>query len=193
MITKRGLVFYAWGKGIYIGRRIYASIKAEVPIGITGATGSGALASTNSGLISTINGNGTYTAATPDSLDHWHASLSGGSDGMLTTLTGGQPFDLIVGPDSAGGFAHAGNYGNANPSILNHEPVVLGTATFIPVMPGVTAAGQISDVEFTFGTQNDEGLVVGQLVTSPVPEPSTTALLLAPLGYLALRRFRKVS
>jgi hypothetical protein len=71
---------------------------------VSGASGSGLLITTNSGNISeTISADGTYTAGTSDQLLRWKANESGNTI-VLTTLTGGKPNRLIIGPDSAGGF-----------------------------------------------------------------------------------------
>jgi hypothetical protein len=110
----------------------------------------------------------------------------------LTALTGGQPDHLIIGPDSAGGFTGAGLYSNANSSIGNFNPSVLGSATFDITIPGVTSASTLSHVVFQFGTDDGHNLITG-VVSSPVPIPGAVWLLGSGLIGLAgiRRRFRK--
>ncbi len=153
--------------------------------GVTGASGSGSLTTVNLGDISTIDtGTNDYTVGISDLLTRWEATESGTTID-LTTLTGGQPNRLIIGPDNMGGFdPNVGQYTNANPSVSNHNPNVLGTARFTITVPGVTSASQISSVSFEFGTQSTPETVGGQLV----PEPSMLAGLLsaAVMGLAAL-------
>jgi hypothetical protein len=146
---------------------------------VSGATGTASLTS-SSGAVSTVNSsNGSYTAGVTQSLTHWGASGSVG----LTTLTGGKPNDLIIGPDSKGNFnpALGGLYTNANPSISKHNPVVLGTGTFDIAITGVTSTSLISAVIFDFGTSTDP--IGGVHQPAAAPEPSTLAI--AGLGALA--------
>lgn len=156
---------------------------------ITLATGSGA-STANSGLISTISSGGAYTAGQQDSLGHWTLTEAGTTI-SLTTLSGGQPNRLIIGPDSAGGFTQQGSYNNANPSIINHNPSVLGSATFDLTIPGVTAASQISDVAVQFGTTAGANTID---MISAVPEPGTTLaglFLLLPFAASTVRTSRR--
>ena len=159
---------------------------------VGGATGSGALTTTGSGLISTISKGGAYTAGKADSLERWDATQAGTSI-SLTTLTGGKPNRLIIGPDDKGGFDPSlGKYSKANSSIIQHTPSALGTAIFDILISGITESSVLSDVVFQFGTDAGQRLVTGELVPppeptpSPVPEPSTFALLgLGGLGIAA--------
>ena len=146
---------------------------------ITDTTG-GASVGGSSGILATIGSGGSYTPGTATSLSHWAASLSG-STVTLTTLSGGQPNQMIIGPDSAGGFAGLGLYNNANASIHNFNPSVLGTATFTLSIPGVTALSTISGVNIEFGT-GPEG-IIGTPPPSVADGGSTVALLgIALLG-----------
>jgi hypothetical protein len=148
---------------------------------VAGASGSGSLTTANNGLISTINtSNGTYTTpGTSDPLTRWTATETGTSID-LTTLSGGSPNRLIIGPDSAGGFSGAGLYSNANASINNRNPSVLGTATFIITVPGVTTPGPqdmpISNVVFEFGTGPSR-------VTAQAAVPEPTSIVMAGTGF----------
>jgi hypothetical protein len=161
---------------------------SAITFSVSGATGSGGVTTVNSGMIASLGTDGTYTPSGPDALTRWEASHV--TTGVtLTTLSGGKPGDLIIGPDNAGSLTGAGDYSAANASIYGHLPVVLGSATFNITIPGVTAASQISDVVLQFGTTAGQDLV--DLAAQPVPEPSTLlagALLLLPFGMRTLRR-----
>lgn len=149
-------------------------------------SGSGNLTTANSGEISDITtsgpNSGSYTAGTSDILTRWEATYSAATI-HLTTLTGGQPNELIIGPDDSGNFdpTLGGLYSNANSSINNFNSSVLGSATFDITIPGLTSASQISGVVFEFGTGPDS--------TISVPDGGTTALLLgAALTVMGLIR-----
>jgi hypothetical protein len=158
------------------------------------ATGSGNLTTVNQGNVSTINSNGTYSSAVSDPLTRWDATESGKTI-TLTTLTGGQPNRLIIGPDSSGGYSHGGTY-NINSSVTNHNPTVLGTATFTLTVPGITSLSTISNIMFEFGTEGESiaGVIVPSSVTA-VPEPGSIAMLaglaMTGTGVLLSRRRRK--
>jgi hypothetical protein len=166
----------------------------------SGATGSGALTSVNSGLISTVNtSTGTFTAGASDPLTRWHATESGTTI-TLTTLTGGKPDRLIIGPPDGSNL-----YSNANPSTKN--PVVLNSAIFTIAIPGVTSLSSIlddvSNVYIMFGTSNDPfDLVLTSCIDcrDDAPPPGATPLPAALplfasggalLGFLGWRRKRK--
>ena len=122
-----------------------------------GATGSGALATSSSGRISTIDtSHGSFTTGVADALTRWKTAGSGTSIN-LTTFTGGKPNRLIIGPDDEGNLEPTlgGTYSNANPSIYQHNPNVPGTARFGITVSGVTSTSDIRDVVFRFGTSTD--------------------------------------
>ena len=161
-------------------------------LNISGATGAATLAS-SSGFTSTINPDGSYTSGVYQSpLGHWGADNSFN----LSTIgiVGHQPYDLIVGPDSAGGFSGAGSYSAANNGFGNFNPYVLGSATFTVNIPGVTSSSSISGVNFEFGTAPE---TVPAVSYSPVPEAGSiygaapVALGLLPLSAAFLRKLRK--
>jgi hypothetical protein len=168
---------------LYLNPTADSQLISGITFNITGASSSGSLKTTNSGSITTIGSKGSYKAGTSDPLTRWTANEAKKSTAItLTALSGGQPNHEIIGPDSLGGFKGAGNYGKANPSITNHNPVVLGSATFTITIAGVMTTSKLSNVVFQFGTNPDA--VVGQayIVT---PEPST-ALVPALAGVAGL-------
>jgi hypothetical protein len=172
-----------------------SQLLSGITFNVAGASGSGSLTTVNSGKISTINSNGTYSAGVSDSLTRWTASETGTAIG-LTTLSGGTPNRLIIGPDSMGNLdpTLGGEYTNANPSITNnHNPSVLGSATFTISVAGVTSNSILSNVVFDYGTTAGSNTVAGTLQPN-VPEPGVNALLaglsVSGLGILVRRRAR---
>ena len=164
-----------------------------IEFSVFGATGSATLGG-SSGNTSTINSDGTYTTGQFTSpLGHWGADNSVN----LSTIgiVGHMPFDLIIGPDSAGGFTGAGKYSAANNGLSNFNPYVLGTATFTVNVSGVTAGSTISGVIFEFGTNPDTvgGMSIGGIA---LPEPGAYGawacmLALLPCGAGLLRTLRR--
>jgi hypothetical protein len=159
-----------------------AQLISGITFAVTGALGSSVLTSA-SGLESTVDPhNGTYTAGVGSTLPHWGLVATGD----LSTLTGGKPNELIIGPDDHGGFDPlVGKYSHANASISQHNPVVLGIGTFNLSIPGITGSSIIGDVSMQFGTA---GYSVDPV---SVPEPSTLTLSVLPIvlmGLAALRR-----
>jgi len=112
-----------------------------------------------------------------------------GSAGFdLTTLTGGSPQYMIMGP---------GPYSSANSSVTGHSPSLAGTVDFsITGFSGLTASTSLSAVEFFFGTGPDasKGLTCtsncGSIGGTATPEPFSLALAgggLCALGFLRRR------
>jgi len=99
------------------------------------------VASANNGYISTISAGGAHTAGVSDPLTSWAASQKGNSFKVNST----DSKEWIIGPDNNG------LYSNAGSSILKHNPVTLGSATFVIAAPGVGASTEISNVSFQFG------------------------------------------
>lgn len=166
---------------------------------ITGATGSGSLSRTkDAGQITTISRGGGYTAGIDDPLTRWEASETG-STIHLTTLSGGNPNRLIIGPDSKGAFDPSGGglYSNANASVRGDNPNILGVASFTITTPGVTLSSVLSNVFLEFGTTGYR-LAATTTETPPpvdpgisVPEPSSLALLgLGGIG-IAITTYRR--
>ena len=161
---------------------------------VSGATGSGTLSrTTDAGQVTTISNGGGYTAGVNDVLTRWQATETG-STIRLTTLSGGPPTRLIIGPDDKGSFDPSGGglYKASNASVRNANPNILGSATFTITTPGVTLNSALSNVFFEFGTtpRSLEGTVVPP-APSTVPEPSSFALLgLGGIGF-ALRAYRR--
>jgi hypothetical protein len=149
---------------------------------ITGASGSGTLSRsiTSGGNVTTISSGGAFTApASGDPLTRWVATETGTSV-KITTLSGGNPDRLIIGPPSGG------LYSAANASILGDNPNIFETVTFSITVPGVTANSTISGGTIFFGTGSDH--------LSLVPDGGMTLALLgfAVLGLGSVRRFLKV-
>jgi hypothetical protein len=207
-VTKDGLVNAQVSFSLYDGSvtvtltnllqnpRADAQLISGVRFTATGASGTGALATTNSGMIATISKGGAYPGGNSDSLARWKAAETGEAI-TLTALSGGAPNQLIIGPDDMGGFTGTGSYSDANKSITGkHNPSVLGSATFEIAIPGITTDSTISDVVFQFGTSANENLVNGQRSTTHSnPEPSTLAIwsLLGGVGAFAASRRHRVN
>jgi hypothetical protein len=117
------------------------------------ASGSGNLTTVNSGLVTTISAGGAHTAGVADVLTRWKATEAGTTI-TLTTLSGGNPDRLIIGPANGSNL-----YSAANASIIGDNPNVLSSPTFTIAIPGVTSltnlATDISSVFFMFGTAHD--------------------------------------
>jgi hypothetical protein len=140
-----------------------------------GATGISGM--TSSGVEANI-GVGVLNGGNPVSLSHWGFSFSAGSLTLVETAGNaaqpGSPVDMIIGPDAHGGF-NPTDYPNANPSITgNHQPSVLGTATFVVLLDGPVT--NISNVQMAFGTGPDNFLP--GTPNTPVPDGGSTAILL---------------
>jgi hypothetical protein len=180
-----------------------AQLLSGISFQIAGATGAAALTSSGGGefLILGSSINAYYTS--PFSLGtvlHWGVDGNGSSSQpiVLSTLLGhGKPYNLIIGPDNAGGFDGDGTY-FVNPSVIQHEPLIAGSATFTLHLAGLTPESQLSNVVFQFGTSSGSNTVQGSRVgpqPSAVPEPGSLALAGIASCFLALvplrKRFRK--
>jgi hypothetical protein len=152
------------------------------------------LGSTGNSISSSSSSEGTITSGTLGSptavspVPRWHAGYSGAAITM-TALGGGQPSDLIIGPDTAGNFNNGGSYtGSGIASIENFNPSLEGSASFTFTLSGVTSASAITGVVFEFGT-NPDGSEAGTLVPN-VPDGGTTfgLLGLALTGLSVIRR-----
>lgn len=96
-------------------------------------------------------------------------TVSGANVG-LEAIGGGQPNQMIL-PYLANG----GMYTNGNQGLPNFDAYVIGPATFVLDLSGVTSSTTISNVNFSFGTGPDT--VLPGVATPPVPEPSSLLLL----------------
>jgi hypothetical protein len=132
----------------------------------------------SSGTVITIAADGSFT--TGGTIDHWALAGSGpGTTVDLTALSGMKPHDLIIGTNTS--------YPASNSSIVQHDPSIQGTGTFVLSLPGITANSIITSVGFEFGTDPD-----GFIAAAPaVPEASTWAMMIlgfAGIGFMAYRR-----
>ncbi len=131
----------------------------------------------SSGLLREIDSKGVYTDEGMNSTG-WRLSTSGSQLCLNVLGTPAGPSHTIVGAPNS-----LGIYKNANNSITGngpHNPFIAQSATFEIKVVGVTAASDISDIIFLFGTDGE-----------PVhaPEPATLALVsLGTLGFLRLKR-----
>jgi len=123
-------------------------------------------------------------------LIHWVAGNNslGDCTGLtgvsLCTLSGAKPNELIIGPPDDT------DYNDGNASIIQHNPVVSQTATFVLALSGNVDNATISGVKFNFGTSNNQG----HGTFTSTPEPRWSALLLTLVGGLVFvfRRFKAI-
>lgn len=162
-----------------------AQLISDLSFTLSSGQTSGTLGSM-SGTEINVNNGGTTSGQTSVTSSHW--TISGLH---LTTLVGGQPSDLIIGPPGTSG------YSNANGSIAGngpHNPFLTGTATFVVDVTGVTGDSKVDSATFSFGTT--AGVDVPGTPGSPpqsIPDGGTTAVLLgAALSTFGLMR-RKLS
>lgn len=167
--------------------------------------GSGTLASTANGISAIIqpltievpkaHGNGTdkvpnplagtYTVTSSGSLDRWNATESGTTI-TLSCFSGEKPSGLIIGPIDG-----SGKYSAANSSIIEHNPVVLETATFTITVPGVTSSSTLDTVSIGFGTTGSGYITASRSPSvAAVPEPSAYLAGLGALGMLSMFGWR---
>jgi hypothetical protein len=165
------------------------------------ATGSGSLTTVNVGQVTTISAGGAFTAPVADALTRWTATEASKTI-TLTTLSGGNPDRLIIGPPNGSNL-----YSAANASIIGDNPNVVSSPTFTITIPGVTSltnlATDISSVFFIFGTADDPfDLVQGSCIDCTIvignngvtPIPGALPLFASGgglLGFLGWRRKRK--
>lgn len=183
-----------------------------VTFNISGATSSTLTTlNSDSGNTATLikGGTGSYTSTASTGtygLSAWGLNASQGnttSTGTgvnLSVFGGSSPYDMIIGPDSKGKLSgtaiDGGLYDNANSSItgMEHEPVVLGSATFSLTIDGLSSLSQLNDIKIDFGTGPDTvSATCITNVTTPVPEPTTIisgALMLVPLSVQLVRKMR---
>jgi len=117
------------------------------------------------------------------------AQISGGI--QLTTITGGQPTETILGPANT-----APNTYLANNSLLNHNPLLRTNAnTYIEYVihfsstSGVTASTVVDTARMSFGTAFSSTTEVD---LQKFPEPGTWALMIGGIGLMAgWRRLRR--
>lgn len=127
---------------------------------------------------------------TTDTIDHWGVS-NNTTTGQIcleaagSCAVGSQPDDLILTDET--------NY-YVNPSVLNHDPSILGTGTFIIKIPGLNADSTVvsTDVSVIYGTSGSKEDVTVTPGTPPAATPEPASLLLVGSSLLgaagALRR-----
>jgi len=134
-------------------------------------------------------------------IGHWGTGILNGSFFLETAgnfAQTGTPRYMIIGSSSTGTFP------DANPSITNnHNPSVIGPATFDLTLSGETASTLfLNSVNLLFGTGPDHvelallpnGSPSG-FIGAPIPESSTWTMIIlgfAGLGYAAFNRSRKL-
>ena len=103
----------------------------------------------------------------------------------LSTLTGGQPANLIM-ADAPAGTGGVYNGGTFSPSISNHNPEIIGTATFVFAnIPGISSSTVVSAPTFGQGTiTGTESGTLQSTAQTTTSEPSTWAMLLGGTGLL---------
>ena len=152
-----------------------AQALAGVLLTLSNAAGTTSLTSSNGDRI-TLAADGTYTDNGSGTLSHWGASATGSTlclstvnGGGATCAAGAQPYDLIIGnPDGSNTYNETGN-------MLNFNPFVKKSATFVLAASGVTADTTVTGA--TFGTSTSFVTTGGDPNNPPVPEPSSLALL----------------
>ena len=156
-----------------------------ISFNITGGSGSTSLVGAPTGTLIDIVSGGSYsTVSGPNS--HWGVLNTGGAVNLSIYNVGGAPNDQIIGPVP---------YTSVNSSVTaNHQPMFMGSATFVVDYTGISANSSISNLTFLFGTTPGVDTVAGTPGTpTSVPEPSTVvagALLLIPLGIQTIRQLR---
>jgi hypothetical protein len=147
------------------------------------SVGPGAVSMTGTGNTETLTGTPvTATQVGSTSLTHWVVSNPSGGTVNMTTLSGGQPNQMIIGaPDASGA------YTNGNNGLKNFNDYVNTTGSFTITAPNVTTGTTIdaASVTFSFGTGPDS-------IVSAVPEPGPLlgagVVTLLGLGYTWRRR-----
>jgi hypothetical protein len=166
------------------GADLRTSAQAISDFQFTAAGLTGVSITSSSGNLETLSGTPpTATQLGSGSLSHWAATNPSDSIVFLTTLTGGQPQQMIIGAPVGGG------YSNGNSGLQNFNPYVNTTGNFTLSAAGVTSSTQIlaSSVSFSFGT-------LPETIINAVPEPGPLlgagVVTLMGLGYSWRRRKR---
>jgi hypothetical protein len=143
---------------------------------------------------------GTFVSGSPS---HW-IGIESGSTFHLTTLSGKQPYDMIIGPGTSGG-PTTWNYPNINSSVSNFSPSIWETGTFtLSGLSSLTILGVI--LEWGTGPDSFSSELIcnadhsctlgpgGQTGDGTTPLPAALPLFatgLGAFGLLARRRKRK--
>jgi len=148
---------------------------------VSSGLGGGTMVSPTGTLVSLIS-NSSYTTASGAST--WTLQdLTGGSYCLGSSACSNFNDHTIIGGDSNNGFAHTGNFINANPSITNHnhDPFLESGIQFSINIICLTASDTITSATFNFGTQSGQtgaGTCTDcTTIRTSVPEPSSMILL----------------
>ena len=143
----------------------------------TNASGPFALG-TQTGQLANINGTSVVNVAGSPTWSLVQSPLG------ATTLTGGQPTELIFGTTGI----------NCNPSCSNFNPAIVNTLT-LNITGGFTTNTFINTLTVTYGTQAGEGTLTSSSGGTPgagtAPEPSSSALALIGVALLAGTMLRR--
>jgi hypothetical protein len=148
---------------------------SDVTFNVGGITAINIPSFTQSGSLININDDGTETPVA-GSPTHWVPTLIG-TNIHLTTLSGMQPFDLIVGSNPS-----------QNQGFDNFNPYINQTGTFTLGCTGCTSSSDIFGVSISFGTN---GFVVDADPTAAIPESSTWAMMILGFVGLGLMTYRR--
>ncbi len=149
---------------------------------LSGTFATGLVSNTNedtpTGTLINVGAGGVVTSSAT-AVGKWGFSNTSNTFHIDDLNNGNSPTQTIIG-GTAGSFTA---YSGANSSITNgtHSPFVQGSEQFTLHIAGVTHTTNILSATFSFGT--DSG---GNIPGSPVPEPRTTALLMAGGALIAL-------
>ena len=157
------------------------SLLSDIELFFASSPGGTSLSSA-SGTVENIAAGGAVTSCGGCTVDHWGV-VTQGDDVFLATVgtgsVGGKPHDLII--------DGTGPYTNANASIFQHEPDIVGPGTFVIDFPN--GVPTLTGAKFSFGTGPSSGDYSPPGGT--VPEPATWAMMLMGvfgLGGLLRRR-----
>lgn len=189
------------GAGQLISGVSFTLMNAGTDLTALGTVGS-TISNGSGGAVTVVNSDGSTTTTTTTPGTWQDISTPGGAGSGkfdLTTLSGGSPQDMIIGP---------GPYTNLNSSISGHSPSLEGTVEFtITGITGLTTSTDLRNVSILMGTGPDatessltctaqnggscSSGVLGTTGASSTPEPFS--FLLAGGGLIGISFFRRRS